>query len=160
MCIRDSYYCSQAMFQLGGKYWAQFAPLMYDALLEDQNADGSWTYPRPAPGRACCWTTAADRGLPYNTSYPTSLAILTLTVSARQLPIYQREECPIPCSGTRQEFRSSTKKQSKPIHQQKPKVLASSATTTCSQQTITFTSSIGHYMTSHNSSTSCSPPSR
>ena len=86
------YYCSQAMFQLGGKYWAQFAPLMYDALLEDQNADGSWTYPRPAPGRACCWTTAADRGLPYNTSYPTSLAILTLTVSARQLPIYQREE--------------------------------------------------------------------
>ena len=72
------YYCGQAMFQLGGKYWTQFAPLMYDALLADQNADGSWAYP--------------DGTLKYNTSYPTSLAILTLTVSARQLPIYQREE--------------------------------------------------------------------
>lgn len=72
------YYCGQAMFQLGGKYWNEFAPIMYDSLLDDQNPDGSWTYPNQA--------------LPYNTSYPTSLAILTLTVSARQLPIYQREE--------------------------------------------------------------------
>lgn len=72
------YYCGQAMFQLGGRYWTQFAPVMYDALLEDQNADGSWSYPDPV--------------LKYNTSYPTSMAILTLTVSARQLPIYQREE--------------------------------------------------------------------
>ena len=72
------YYCGQAMFQLGGRHWTQFAPLMYDALLTDQNADGSWSYPDPV--------------LTYNTSYPTSLAILTLTVSARQLPIYQREE--------------------------------------------------------------------
>ena len=72
------YYCGQAMFQLGGRHWTQFAPVMYDALLSDQNADGSWSYPDPV--------------LKYNTSYPTSLAILTLTVSARQLPIYQREE--------------------------------------------------------------------
>ncbi len=72
------YYCGQAMFQLGGKHWTQFAPLMYDALLADQNANGSWSYP--------------DGILKYNTCYPTSLAILTLTVSARQLPIYQREE--------------------------------------------------------------------
>lgn len=72
------YYCGQAMFQLGGKYWNEFAPIMYDSLLEDQNADGSWTYP--------------DQTLAYNTTYPTSLAVLTLTVSARQLPIYQREE--------------------------------------------------------------------
>ncbi|MCA9063074.1 MAG: prenyltransferase [Planctomycetaceae bacterium] len=71
------YYCGQAMFQLGGKYWNEFAPLMYDSLLTDQNADGSWRYP--------------DKVLLYNTTYPTSLAILTLTVSARQLPIYQRE---------------------------------------------------------------------
>jgi hypothetical protein len=72
------YYCGQAMFQLGGRHWTEFAPLMYDALLADQNPDGSWSYP--------------DGTLKYNTSYPTSLAILTLTVSARQLPIYQREE--------------------------------------------------------------------
>lgn len=72
------YYCGQAMFQLGGKYWAEFAPLMYDSLLEDQSPDGSWKYP--------------NQTLIYNNTYPTSLAILTLTVSARQLPIYQREE--------------------------------------------------------------------
>ncbi|MFK8113900.1 MAG: prenyltransferase/squalene oxidase repeat-containing protein [Rubripirellula sp.] len=72
------YYCGQAMFQLGGKYWYQFAPIMYDSLLSDQNPDGSWKYP--------------DQILAYNTTYPTSLAVLTLTVSARQLPIYQREE--------------------------------------------------------------------
>ena len=72
------YYCGQAMFQLGGKYWNEFAPIMYDSLLADQNPDGSWKYP--------------NNILAYNTTYPTSLAILTLTVSARQLPIYQREE--------------------------------------------------------------------
>lgn len=72
------YYCGQAMFQLGGRHWTQFAPIMYDALLTDQSADGSWSYEAPI--------------LKYNTCYPTSLAILTLTVSARQLPIYQREE--------------------------------------------------------------------
>ncbi|MCA8997160.1 MAG: terpene cyclase/mutase family protein [Planctomycetaceae bacterium] len=72
------YYCGQAMFQLGGKHWNEFAPLMYDSLLEDQTPEGSWNYP--------------NQSLVYNTTYPTSLAILTLTVSARQLPIYQREE--------------------------------------------------------------------
>jgi hypothetical protein len=72
------YYCGQAMFQLGGKYWSEFAPQMYEALLPAQNDDGSWTYP--------------DQSFPYNMSYPTAMSILTLTVSARQLPIYQREE--------------------------------------------------------------------
>ena len=72
------YYCGQAMFQLGGKYWDSFAPHMYDSLLGDQQQDGSWSYP-----------TGGSR---YSSTYPTALAILTLTVSARQLPIYQREE--------------------------------------------------------------------
>jgi hypothetical protein len=72
------YYCGQAMFQLGGKHWGTFAPHMYDSLLGDQNPDGSWSYP---PG-----------GSQFSSTYPTALAILTLTVSARQLPIYQREE--------------------------------------------------------------------
>ncbi|MFN5536780.1 MAG: prenyltransferase/squalene oxidase repeat-containing protein [Planctomyces sp.] len=72
------YYCGQAMFQLGGRYWTEFAPVMYDALLPDQQPDGRWAYP--------------DQTFPYNTSFPTSMTVLTLTVSARQLPIYQREE--------------------------------------------------------------------
>lgn len=72
------YYCGQAMFQLGGKYWETFAPHMYDSLLDDQQQDGSWSYPAG--------------GSQFSSTYPTALAILTLTVSARQLPIYQREE--------------------------------------------------------------------
>ena len=72
------YYCGQAMFQLGGKYWEAFAPHMYDCLLGDQQQDGRWEYP-----------SGSSR---YGSTYPTALAILTLTVSARQLPIYQREE--------------------------------------------------------------------
>jgi hypothetical protein len=72
------YYCGQAMFQLGGKYWNEFAPMMYEALLPDQQQDGRWAYP--------------GNSFPYNTSYPTAMSVLTLTVSARQLPIYQREE--------------------------------------------------------------------
>ena len=72
------YYCGQAMFQLGGTYWNEFAPMMYDALLPDPQQDGRWAYP--------------GNSFPYNTCYPTAMTVLTLTVSARQLPIYQREE--------------------------------------------------------------------
>ncbi len=72
------YYCAQAMFQLGGKHWETFAPHMYDSLLGDQHGNGSWGY-----------EAGASR---YSDTYPTALAVLTLTVSARQLPIYQREE--------------------------------------------------------------------
>ena len=77
-CYYAFYYCGQAMFQLGGKYWEQFAPHMYDNLLTSQRNDGSWGYP-------------ADKSR-FSDTYPTALAVLTLTVSARQLPIYQREE--------------------------------------------------------------------
>lgn len=72
------YYCSQAMFQLGGKYWDEFAPYMYESLLEHQRPDGSWGNP-------------GEDGS-FGNTYTTALAVLTLTVSARQLPIYQREE--------------------------------------------------------------------
>lgn len=71
------YYCAQAMFQLGDKYWSQFAPTMYEAILDEQNEDGSWGENQPGS---------------YSNTHKTALAILTLTVSARQLPIYQRDE--------------------------------------------------------------------
>jgi hypothetical protein len=71
------YYCAQAMFQLGDRYWGDFAPFMYDTLLEEQNPDGSW---------------GENRTGGYSNTYQTALVILTLTVSARQLPIYQRDE--------------------------------------------------------------------
>ena len=75
--IRDSfhayatYYCSQGMFQLGGKYWEEFAPAMYKYLRQRQKANGAWA------------TTNGE-------VYPTAMYVLALTVSYRQLPIYQR----------------------------------------------------------------------
>lgn len=72
------YYCGQAMFQLGGRYWNEFAPYMFDSLLDDQRPNGSWTYP--------------ENSFQFNTTFPTAMAVLTLTVPARQLPIYQRGE--------------------------------------------------------------------
>ena len=67
-----TYYCSQAMFQLGGKYWDEFAPAMYKYLLPRQKANGSWS-------------SNANGDI-----YPTAMFVLALTVSHRQLPIYQR----------------------------------------------------------------------
>jgi len=75
------YYCSQAMFQLGGRYWEAWAPVMYDTLIREQQADGSW--PEDTP-RGSGLPTAAG------TPYSTALAVLAMTVSCRQLPIYQR----------------------------------------------------------------------
>ena len=66
-----TYYCSQGMFQLGGKYWEEFAPAMYDDLLRKQKGSGAWS------------TSQGE-------VYPTAMYVLALTVSYRQLPIYQR----------------------------------------------------------------------
>ncbi len=66
-----TYYCSQGMFQLGGKYWEEFAPPMYEHLFRKQKPNGSWK-------------------TGYGDVYPTAMYVLALTVSYRQLPIYQR----------------------------------------------------------------------
>jgi len=66
------YYASQAMFQLGGTYWERFAPLLYKHLLSWQGTDGSVVLGN------------------YGKVYSTSMNVLSLTVSYRQLPIYQR----------------------------------------------------------------------
>ncbi len=67
------YYCSQAMFQLGGKYWERWAAMMYKTMLKEQLIDGSWT---KYSGHGPC--------------YGTAMGVLAMTVSYRQLPIYQR----------------------------------------------------------------------
>ena len=61
------YYCSQASFQLGGKYWDKWATGMYENSLQHQQQSGSWGDP-----------------------YKTAMTVLALTVSYRQLPVYQR----------------------------------------------------------------------
>jgi hypothetical protein len=67
------YYVSQAMFQLGGTHWERYAPLLYKHVLNSQATDGGWGH-RPPHGRA----------------YQTAMRVLALTVTYRQLPIYQR----------------------------------------------------------------------
>ena len=71
------YYCSQAMFQLGGEYWRQFYPRFSRTLLACQHRDGSW-----GP------ETWVDRmwGMPY----ATALGAQGLMVPYQLLPIYQR----------------------------------------------------------------------
>jgi len=67
-----TYYASQAMFQLGGRHWEEFAESMYKYLLPKQQATGSWRHGS------------------HGAAYRTAMYTLALTVSYRQLPIYQR----------------------------------------------------------------------
>lgn len=71
------YYCSQGMFQLGGKYWDGWARRMYEMMLAHQKDNGSW--PAGTGNEANAGTT-----------YSTAMAVLAMSVSYRQLPIYQR----------------------------------------------------------------------
>jgi len=68
------YYAAQGMFQLGDDYWEDFAVKMYEMMLKHQKSDGRW------PG--------IDQGA--GDSYGTAMAVLAMSVSYRQLPIYQR----------------------------------------------------------------------
>jgi prenyltransferase beta subunit len=77
------YYASQGMFQLGGKYWEDWAVRMYEMMLKYQETRkgkkdfGSWSPGRGNEGKA-------------GRCYATAMAVLAMTVSYRQLPIYQR----------------------------------------------------------------------
>ncbi|HVT81180.1 MAG TPA: prenyltransferase/squalene oxidase repeat-containing protein [Phycisphaerae bacterium] len=66
------YYCSQAAWQLGGKYWSVINKQIMDSLLPRQRPNGSW----PA-GES-------------DETYATAMSILALSVPYRYLPIYQR----------------------------------------------------------------------
>jgi hypothetical protein len=74
-----AYYSAQAMYQLGGPYWEAWRPLSQGILLEYQQANGSWTAPPQA--------THEQQAGP---AYCTALAVLSLTVDYKYLPIYQR----------------------------------------------------------------------
>ncbi len=65
------YYCTQAMYQAGGKYWTYWYPKAADYLLSTQRSDGSWY---DGPGYA----------------YATAMGTLALQVPAALLPIYQK----------------------------------------------------------------------
>lgn len=71
-----AYYCSQAAFQLGAKYWSEFYPPLMNALVENQNRDGSWDQ--------------EQEDAIYGNAYTTALSVLALTPPYQLLPIYQR----------------------------------------------------------------------
>jgi len=71
------YYCSQAMFQLGGEHWRRFYPRVSRVLLECQRRDGSW-----GPH------TKTDRV--WGKPYATALGVQALMVPYQLLPVYQR----------------------------------------------------------------------
>ncbi|MFO1093255.1 MAG: prenyltransferase/squalene oxidase repeat-containing protein [Planctomycetaceae bacterium] len=73
----SAYYCSQAMFQLGGDYWEKFYPDLQRVLLANQNADGSWE-------------SEAMHDSQFGNVYTTALTVLALTPPHQLLPIYQR----------------------------------------------------------------------
>jgi hypothetical protein len=74
----SAYYCSQAMAQLGGRYWEQFFPQLADFLLKSQASDGSWPE-EPYGGDGI-----------FGNEYTTALAVLSLTPPYQLLPVYQR----------------------------------------------------------------------
>jgi len=67
------YYCSQAMYQAGGKYWRYWNETMTPAIISMQAPDGSW--PQQGTGGVVC-----------NTAF----ALLSLEINYNLLPIYQR----------------------------------------------------------------------
>ena len=69
-----NYYNSQGTFQIGGRYWAEYAAWMYETYLATQTENGSWD------------SREAGR------IYGTAMMALAFTVPYRQLPIYQRDE--------------------------------------------------------------------
>ena len=69
-----NYYNAQGTFQIGGRYWNEYADWMYETYLKKQQDDGSWN------------SREAGR------IYGTTMMVLAFTVPYRQLPIYQRDE--------------------------------------------------------------------
>jgi len=65
------YYCTQAMYQVGGKAWKDWFVNVRERLIASQQSDGSW---RDSPGN----------------EYATAMAVLSLQVPAGLLPIYQK----------------------------------------------------------------------
>jgi len=75
------YYVTHAAFQAGDETWQAVSKATLTALVESQSPDGSWL--------------TLKRGNPANASEPgkvyrTAMAVLTLSVPQRLLPIYQR----------------------------------------------------------------------
>jgi hypothetical protein len=74
----SAFYTSQAMFQLGGKYWREFYPVLARTLTSNQGRDDSWSRDSHVFERE------------YGQDYSTALAVLALSPPYQLLPIFQR----------------------------------------------------------------------
>jgi hypothetical protein len=76
--LYSTFYCAQAMFQVGGLHWANFDyPRLAETIMRGQEADGSWPSEDARDGQ-------------FGKFYMTSLAVMTLTTPCQLLPIFQR----------------------------------------------------------------------
>jgi hypothetical protein len=71
------FYCSQAMYQMGGHYWQQFFPATVPVLLANQRLDGSWA-------------EESNQDMRFGRTYTTALVVLALGAPNQILPIFQR----------------------------------------------------------------------
>ncbi|MBL9134641.1 MAG: terpene cyclase/mutase family protein [Verrucomicrobiales bacterium] len=74
----STYYCSQAMAQLGGRHWKFFFPTLVNTLLQGQESSGEWP-PEPYGSDSM-----------FGNTYTTAMAVLSLTPPLQLLPVYQR----------------------------------------------------------------------
>ena len=74
----STYYCSQAMAQLGGRHWKGFFPSLAAVLVQSQQSNGSWPHE----------PSGSDRS--FGNTYTTAMAVLSLTPPLQLLPVYQR----------------------------------------------------------------------
>ena len=72
-----AFYCTQAAFQMGGRYWERLFPPLARVLIEHQAEDGAWAA-----------EAVADQ--PFGRTYTTALVVLTLATPDQLLPIFQR----------------------------------------------------------------------
>lgn len=79
------YYTSQAMFQIGGKYWEWYRSYLHWLLL---SAEANRQQP------SGFWNAVSGDDQMAGVNYCTAMAVLSLTVEYRFLPIYQRGEEP------------------------------------------------------------------
>jgi hypothetical protein len=77
-----AYYCSQAMFQAGGRYWREWNETMTPALIGMQQADGSWGGGEESGGVRLGGETGVTAS--------TAMALLAIEINYNLLPIYQR----------------------------------------------------------------------
>ena len=71
------FFCSQAMYQLGGEHWKSFFPKTSDVLIKNQQRNGSWNK---------CNSSAHQ----YGKCYSSALTILALSAPNQLLPVFHR----------------------------------------------------------------------